>query len=204
MSPGRRTSSSPALRWLGALCCCAVAACTEPSPTTGPNPDAVAGADTADEHAVAEPGAGHGHDGPPDGTCGPKGCSVKLPPAPSADELAALLVAYGKEDATVASTPLDTLLFFRYATLAHLGTHGAGGLPAAHEAFLRRELSRDHAYIAMRLVNEKGEVRADLGERRVPLGRKTHQWFHDRHDLQEFNTNGTVVRVGLGHIWSRY
>ena len=70
--------------------------------------------------------------------------------------------------------------------------------------WLRRELARDHAVIAMRVIDEHGVVRARLHETRVKVGKKRHIHFSEYTRMQPFETSGTVVRVGLGHIWSRF
>lgn len=137
--------------------------------------------------------------------CSATGCSVEAPDAPASEEMAELLKTYAAAPVDESSQALDTLLFHGAHTAAYLAANGAEPLDVAHHRFLSRELGRTHVIVDMRVVDEHGVVRARLGERRVPIGKKTHHWFTERTgDLQSFDTSGTVVRVGLHHLWSRY
>ena len=131
------------------------------------------------------------------------GCSVPPPETPADEELAAWLQEVVGAPAGTPSLALDTLLFHRQATVAYLDRKGSE-LEGPQVDFLLRELARTHARVAMRLVDEHGVVRGELKPTRVPLGVKKHLAFEARQRLQPFETNGTAIRVGLGHIWSRY
>lgn len=102
------------------------------------------------------------------------------------------------------SEGLDTLLFYGDETLEKLEKLGTGSLSAEHLAFLRRELTRTHAVVHIRVVDEHGEVRVDYGPERVPLKVKEHLWAKENGNLFAMSFNGTVVRTGLYHLWSRY
>ncbi len=102
------------------------------------------------------------------------------------------------------SMGLDTLLFYNKRTLELLKEKGAGPLSQAHARFLRRELARDHAIVSIRMVDENGRVRASYGPAQLPLGQKQHLSPADTNGLFPMEFNGTVIRTGLYHLWSRY
>jgi len=99
---------------------------------------------------------------------------------------------------------LDTLLFYGDETKAKLAEHGTLPLSEEHLAFLRRELSRTHATVHIRVVDEHGEVRVEYGPERVPLKVKEHLEAKENGNLFAMEFNGTVARTGLYHLWSRY
>lgn len=113
------------------------------------------------------------------------------------------LASYARAPHWQPSEALDTLLFYQDHTARMLEEHGTGPLPAEHVAFLRRELGRDHVLVALRLVDERGEVRAQYGPERVPIGQKEHLHTEGA-ELYDMEFNGTVMRTGLYHLWSRY
>jgi len=132
------------------------------------------------------------------------GCAVE-PAGPLSDgEIASLLAKVAVEPYGAPTIALETLLFHTDATRAYLAVHGTNPLDPERGRLLRRELSRTHAIVSMRLVDAHGVVRARVDESRVPLGKKEHIAFKDYVRLQPFEASGTVTRVGLGHIWTRY
>jgi len=132
------------------------------------------------------------------------GCSVKPPQSKPDEEIAALLHEVAGEPYGKASKALETLLFHADSTRNYLAHHAGEILDAKREAFVLRELHRTYAIVEMRMVDEHGVVRAELAASRVPFGKKQHLVFSDYDRLQPFEASGTVVRVGLGHIWTRY
>jgi hypothetical protein len=100
------------------------------------------------------------------------------------------------------SDALDELLFYGAQVRARLGAEDAPTLSAAWHAFLTRELRRTYAVIEMRVVDENGEVRAWMAERRVPLGVKQHLHLDDKR-LPGLEASGTVLRTSLYHLWTR-
>lgn len=154
--------------------------------------DAAAPIDVASEAPAVEEG----------GSC-LKGCAVDPVPPPSADEIASLLEKVGVAAVGEASDAIEILLFHAEAVRSYVETKGTG-LDPERDRHFRRELSRKHALVAMRIIDENGVVRARLDETRVPLGIKRHLKFDHYVRMQPLETNGTVVRVGLGHIWTRY
>lgn len=132
------------------------------------------------------------------------GCSMKDHPIPpfTAEEFAATLAAYAAAPRDEAGEALDTLVFYGRRTVELMDLYGTEPLPPEHVAFLRRQLRRN-ALVALRIVDEHGVVRAEYGPEPVPFGIKQH--LHGRtEDLEPLEFNGTVVRVGLNTIWSRY
>lgn len=134
------------------------------------------------------------------------GCSLKSHPLPkfTTDTFKKAVAAFAKETLQQASHPaLETLLFFGDHTRDMIKQHGVAALPRGHRDLLLRELKRTHALVTMRIVDDKGTVRADLPWTRVPFGVKQHLHPHAQ-GIQEMSINGTVMRTGLGHIWARY
>ena len=133
------------------------------------------------------------------------GCSLAKHdiPAFTRGDFEKALRAYAQEPAEASSSALDTLLFYGPDTRHFIDKHGTGALPAGHAAFLKRQLERDHAIVEIRMVEASGRVRIAYGPARVPLGQKEHLQPQG-HDLQPLEINGTVMRTGLYHLWSRY
>ena len=138
----------------------------------------------------------------------PKQCASGCDVAPATvlegiddEDLRAAFLTFAALPAGGESTALDTLLFHAVAT-TELMSQELLPLSPAHRARLLRELSRDHALISFRLVDEHGVTRAWLDERAVPLGIKQHLDFsHLR--LPGLVASGTIVRVGTEHLWTR-
>lgn len=99
---------------------------------------------------------------------------------------------------------LETLLFYGERTKLLLDAHGYGEMSQDHVAFLDRQLARDHAHVSVRLIDEADRVRVAIGPTRVRLGKKMHLLPHVLDDVQSLEVNGTVMRTGLYHLWSRY
>ena len=132
------------------------------------------------------------------------GCALE-PPAPiRRDEIESHLAAVAAAPPGAPTEALESLLFYADATREHLDRYGAGPLDGERAELLRRELRRTHVRVAMRLVDASGTIRGRLDEKVVPLGVKSHLVFDRVEGLQPFEANGTVARVGLGHIWARY
>lgn len=135
----------------------------------------------------------------------PSGCSLKSHDvAPfTVEQYREALSAYAAGPVNSESDSLDTLLFYGERTRELITRYGAGPLSKDHLEFLRRELTRSHALVAIRIVDAAGRVRANLPWKRVPFGHKQH--LHPKTvDIQEMSFNGSVMRTGLGHIWARY
>ena len=98
---------------------------------------------------------------------------------------------------------LEKLLFYGIDTKKYLLEVGHGDLPAAHLAFLQKELKRDHAIVELRMVDDNEVVRVTYGPTSVPLGAKQHL-APVGENLQAMEFNGTVMRTGVNYLWSRY
>jgi len=99
---------------------------------------------------------------------------------------------------------LDKLLFYGKKTLEFIETEGTDPLSAEHVAFLKRELRRENAVVTIRMVDEHGTTRVQYGPEKVPLGAKQHLAPSEVGNLFAMEFNGTVMRTGLYHLWSRY
>ena len=132
------------------------------------------------------------------------GCALAPPGPLPDDEIAGLLARVAGASYGAPTLPLETLLFHADATRDYIERNGTAPLDPERARFLQTELARTHAIVSMRLIDASGVVRARLGETRVTLGKKEHLVFRDTVRLQSFEANGTVARVGLGHIWTRY
>lgn len=164
-----------------------------PAPTPPPAP--VPGAPTPEP--AAEPGPG--------GECA-TGCAAApadteaLAPA----EFRRLLAAFAAEPMSEESPALETLLFHGAESARLLAEEGPGLLDSRRLAFLERELGRTHVRLAVRVVDERGVERMRLGPRRLPWGEKQHLHPDRTTDLQPPELSGTVRRVGLHHLWTRF
>jgi len=134
------------------------------------------------------------------------GCSLKDHPVEklTLKKFNQALVDYAASAPDAQSEGLERLLFHGEHTRELLQQYGAGPLPPAHRAFLSRELARTHAVVALRIVDDQGIVRASYGPQRVPIGHKEHLHADKLERIQPMEFNGTVMRVGLYHLWSRY
>jgi len=132
------------------------------------------------------------------------GCSVGSHPVTplTANEYREQLrrIARGPEgDRTQA---LETLLFHGTQVRELARDLGLGPLEGEQAALLRRELARTHARLWLRVVDEQGEVRAEVDGVRFPIGRKEH--IHPvARNLQPPEISGTIQRTGLRHLWTR-
>ncbi len=134
------------------------------------------------------------------------GCSLKKHDiAPFTDEqYHAAIKAYGKAGVDETTPALDKLLFYGRRTIALIDQHGTGTLPEDHVAFLKRELARSRAIVSVRFINADGKVRVNLAPVTVPIGIKQHLKPTALDGTQPMEINGTVMRTGLYHLWSRY
>ena len=112
--------------------------------------------------------------------------------------------------AEVASLPpgspsqgLDTLLFYAEDTLAFIDAEGTEPLSEIHVAFLTAELERTAVVVQMRIIDEEGAIRGEEDES-IPLGIKQHLHLENTGSLGRVESGGTVKRVGLNHLWSRW
>lgn len=122
----------------------------------------------------------------------------------SQEEFLRLRDAVAQEPVGLASLSLETLLFHGEATAAYLDFLGPGPLRADQVDFLRQELRRTHVQVSFRVVDEEGFVHASLSPTEVPLGKKQHVHLHTEGALGDLEAGGTVRRVGLNHVWSRW
>jgi hypothetical protein len=113
-----------------------------------------------------------------------------------------LLRRYAVEPMDETSLAFETLLYFGRQTRDMLGKQSAAVLDPLREEVLRLELDRTHVKISIRLVDEEGEVRANLPPTKVPFDRR-HEFTLDTHRVQPLITSGTIKRVGLYHLWTR-
>ncbi|RMH42971.1 MAG: hypothetical protein D6689_06495 [Deltaproteobacteria bacterium] len=139
-----------------------------------------------------------------DGNCA-SGCSLKNHPVPpfTPEQFADALAAYQRQPVAADGDALDTLLFYGRRTRELIDLFGTDPLDDAHRTWLLRELSRTHARVSIRVIDEHGAVRALVDGQRVPIGIKQHLHAQVK-DLQPLEFNGTVMRVGLNTVWSRY
>lgn len=148
-----------------------------------------------DDRAIFEP---HGHD-----VCF-SGCAVSRHPTGqlTGPAFRQLLTRFARQPADETSPAFETLLYYGRQAKGFLDREGSSPLDPVRAAVLRRELSRTHARIAIRVVDQYGVVRTWLPPTRVPLDRR-HVFEMETSDLQPLVTSGTVKRVGLYHLWNR-
>lgn len=132
-------------------------------------------------------------------------CSVALDEHPDLSSTAYhdLLKRFGEQPGSGKSEALETLLFHHARTNELLLQHGTAELDPKRAALLTREAGRTHAWLDVRVIDQRGSERIRLKPTRVPLGIKQHLWPEDRVALQPVEVSGTVKRVGLDHLWTR-
>lgn len=98
----------------------------------------------------------------------------------------------------------DALLYYGPQAETMLTRLGAEGLDARHLNQLQRELSRRFAYLSVRVIDENGAERVRLDRRRVPFDVQQHLDVDRADNLLPPQISGTIKRVGLHHIWTRF
>ena len=131
------------------------------------------------------------------------GCSYTPPPGIGRAKVDELLGEIAKDPVGTDSLALDTLLFYDEETRARIAD--PTGLPISSEwqAFLFHELGKRNVYMNLRVLDEKGQVRAQVADLLMALRVKRHVDTTDNVGVQPMDANGTAVRVGLKHIWFR-
>ncbi len=142
----------------------------------------------------------------PEGEDCTTGCSLGKHAIPdfTINDFYKAMEGYAAAAASAEGEDLDTLLFHRKRTLDFLETEGTEPLSPEHVQFLRRELGRENAIVTIRMVDEHGRTRVTYGPEEVPLGEKQHLAPAEVGNLFAMEFNGTVMRTGLYHLWSRY
>lgn len=132
------------------------------------------------------------------------GCALSNHPTPvlSRDEFLSLIAQCAVGPMNETNHALETLMYYGRQADVQLDGLGTNPLDAPRLEFLRRELSRSYASISLRLIDERGVIRAELPPTRVPLDRR-HVFELDATDLPPLVASGTVKRVGLHHLWTR-
>ncbi|BBM82007.1 hypothetical protein [Candidatus Uabimicrobium amorphum] len=123
-------------------------------------------------------------------------------PAITKDEFMKHLQAFANSPIDEQSLDLETLLFYGKETRKWLPEQSI--LDEDHLRFLQRELQKTHAEIQLRVIDDEGNVRIELEPRIVEIGQKYHEHIHTTHDMQELEISGTIKRVGVHHLWSRF
>lgn len=113
-----------------------------------------------------------------------------------------LLEQYSKQPPDAASQSLEELLYFGPQTQALLDRQRCDVLGIQHAERLAHELTRTHAKISIRVIEQDGTKRCWLPPTRVPFDRR-HVFEMKTESLQPLVTSGTIKRVGLNHIWAR-
>ena len=136
------------------------------------------------------------------GACGCAASNHRVACLPDG-EIERLIARFALEPMSEESIALETLLFHAPRARGVVERRGAALLDKERLDFLRKELSRTHARLSGRIVDEHGVVRARFGPVDVPLGEKRHTRGTDTMTLGSMEMNGTVRRVGLHHLWTR-
>lgn len=165
---------------------------------TKPNPDTLVWESNSPESeklAIFQP---HG-----DKVCA-SGCALSRHPTGYLSEFRyrALLLDYAVQPLSNDSLALEELLFYGPQSLAYLDRIGSDVLDSQRANLLRRELSRTHASVSIRVIEKDGTRRSWLPPTKVPFDRR-HVFEMKTNALQPLVTSGTIKRVGLNHIWAR-
>lgn len=165
--------------------------------------------------------SGRAHFHPHGETVCASGCAPSSHPT---DELSrvrfrGLLEQYATGPLDGTNLALETLLYYGPQSAAHLTAMQAESnsegeaegkeaseleslLKPSQITFLEQQLRRNKVSVEVRIVDEHGQVRADLPATSVPLDRR-HVFELDEHGIQPMVVSGTVKRVGLDHLWTR-
>jgi hypothetical protein len=129
---------------------------------------------------------------------------ARHPTAPlNKEEYEALIKQYALEPVDQ-SDALDALCYYGVQTRVMMEQYGVGELDEGHASFLREEISRTHVIMSVRVTDENGVVRVSFDERRIPLDYRGHHAVDKAVDVTPPEISGTIKRVGLHHIWSRF
>lgn len=145
--------------------------------------------------------------GDPEGTteiCA-TGCALAATGAKelSEGEFLSLLSDLSSEGWSTDNSALETLLFHGPRSRALLDSLGRGPLDQETAERLEAELALTHALLVVRLVEDDGTVRVQVQPRRLLLGERTHMLADLALGVQTPEITGTIVRVGLKHLWVR-
>ena len=132
------------------------------------------------------------------------GCALSSHPTAdlSSKKFRELMTAFAGEPMSEDSPALEALLYFGRQTADWIERKGAAPLDSKRAEFLSRELTRTHALVSFRIVDDRGVRRVWLPPTRVPFDRR-HEFRMEVEDLPPLHISGTVKRVGLHHIWVR-
>lgn len=141
-----------------------------------------------------------GRDKPSCASCG----DARHPTAPLFLAEYEKLIASYAQDPVNDSEALDSLCYYGVQTRDLIREHGVGELDAEHAEFLRREVSRTHAFLSVRVTDENDVVRISMMRKRVAFDQRDHHEVDEVVDVLPPEISGTVKRVGLYHIWARF
>ena len=119
------------------------------------------------------------------------------------DELVGWIQAYQDSDIDSASIALETLLYHGDQVRDYLSEYTNTPLDGEHRKNLQNQLSKQFAIVEARLVNDRGVVVAHLEPAEVKIGEKVHLNVPGRGERLPFEISGTVMRVGVKHLWAR-
>jgi hypothetical protein len=122
----------------------------------------------------------------------------------AAEQIEPLLAAIAKQAPGEPSLQLDTLLFHGAKVAEYIDAYGHAPLTDAQARFLDAELAKKHAMLEIRLIDDQGAERARLDPTRVPLGIHFDLELSRAQDLQPPRVTGTLARVGVDYVWSRF
>jgi hypothetical protein len=133
------------------------------------------------------------------------GCTLVRDPrdAPSPARVEAFLREIDQTPVGSESEALDNLLFHDEEARVRLAAAEPLPVSPAWDAFLRKELARREATFGLRIIDEQGQVRAQVPDTAMALGRKLHMQVDDGVGTGSFNANGTLVRVSRDRLWIR-
>ena len=120
----------------------------------------------------------------------------------SSDEYFDLLGAFASDDRATHIEAFEELLFHGGQVRSFVAATGTPMLGSGHASLLRRELSKTHVRLWMRLVDDEGVVRGSIDGVSFPIGEKTHVHMATQ-NLDPLEASGTIHRTGLHHLWTR-
>ncbi len=141
----------------------------------------------------------HGHD-----ICH-SGCAASHHPtsALADDEFLRLIGECARGPLDESNFALESLLYYGAQSRERLSRLKTKWLPAEHRTFLDTQLRFTHVAISLRVIDLEGTCRASVGNVRVPLDRR-HVIKLQSDQLESLVASGTVKRVGLNHLWTRW
>jgi len=175
----------------------------DPPVKTGPSSSP---SDLSDATAPSDRGKSSGKGVFPSEACTIGGCSIghHTIPALKRKQYNRLLQSFREQPVSPESNAFEKLLYYGKQTRAFINSYGTDPLGERRSRALKRELTRTHALVSIRVTDEDGTIRLRTQRKKVPLGKSKHFPIKQTTNLKPPELSGTVYRTGVKHLWARY